>query len=194
MIYPATYDITILQNATWKAAFRATQNRQQLSSIVSSGSTPVFTLPCHGLSASDTVIITGSGSIPCGISLNQPYFVMSSGLTTNSFLLSATTSGTSISASGTASGVFYAAEPLNLGFYVIDSDIKDPIDDFQVGTFSSVITDPANGAFELMLTPSGSAAIEPGEYNYDVSFTSPGGERYYWLTGVATVEHTYSRS
>lgn len=194
MIYPAQYDITILQNATWKASFRATQNRQELASITSSVNTPVFTLPCHGLSAGDTVVITGSGFVPCGISLNEPYFVMSSGLTNDVFFLSTTSSGVSISASGAASGTFYAAEPIDLTSYTIDADIKGILDDVQVGTFTPSVTDAANGLFELMLTPSGSTAISPGRYNYDVSLTSGGGERYYWLTGVATVQRTYSRN
>ena len=194
MIYPATYDITILQNSTWKGVFRATQNRQEIASITSSGNVPIFALPCHGLSAGDTVVLTGSGSIPCGIALNSPYFVMSSGLTSGAFYLSATTSGASISASGTASGTFYVAEPINLTSYTIDSDIKCILDDVQVGTFTPTITDAVNGAFELALTPSGSAAIDPGRYNYDVSLTSTLGERYYWLTGVATVQRTYSRN
>ena len=194
MIYPATYDITILQNSTWKGVFRATQNRQEIASITSSGNVPLFSLPCHGLLAGDTVVITGSGSIPCGIALNSPYFVMSSGLTSSAFYLSATASGASIGASGTASGTFYVAKPVNLTSYAIDSDIKELLEDVQVGTFTPTITDAVNGAFELVLTPSGSAAIGAGRYQYDVSLTSPTGERYYWLTGAATVQRTYSRN
>jgi hypothetical protein len=194
VIYPATYNITILQNSTWQGVFRATQNRQSIETIVASGLAPLFKVPCHKLSAGDKVVVTGSGTLPCGVNQNEPYFVISSGLTNDFFYVSATASGTSISASGVASGVFYIAEPLDLTSYVIDSDIKGLIDLLQVGTFTPSLIDAVNGEFSLTLPPSGSAAIEPGDYNYDVSLTSPGGERYYWLTGLATVRRTYSRN
>jgi hypothetical protein len=42
--------------------------------------------------------------------------------------------------------------------------------------------------------PATAAGLAVGRYGYDVSLTSGSGARYYWLTGVATVQLTYSRN
>jgi len=194
MIYPATYDITILQNATWSGTFRATQNRRELTSITIAGTTPTFALPCHGFAANDKVVFTGGTVVPCGLSLNTVYYVMSSGLTAEAFQVSATSGGATISITGTASGTFYVATPLNITGYTIDSDIKGLLDDIQVATFTSALTTPADGEFTLTLAPATTSGISIGRYGYDVSLTQGGGTRYYWLTGVATVQRTYSRN
>ena len=98
---------------------------------------------------------------------------------------------------GTATGTFYVAEPINLTSYGIDSDIRTLITNEALSPavqFTSTITSAANGEFQLSLTPEQTIAIEVGRYGYDVSLTTAGGERYYWLTGVATVQRTYSRN
>lgn len=194
MIYPATYDITILQNATWSGTFRATQNRQALSGISINAGTPTFSCDCHGLTAGDKVVFTGGTLVPCGLTLNTVYYVISAGLTAGEFQVSATSGGSSISVSGSATGTFYVAEPLNLTGYTVDSDIKEITDDVQVETFTAALTDAANGVFTLTLTPAETAALDTGRYGYDISLTSSTGARYYWLTGVATVQRTYSRN
>lgn len=194
MIYPATYDITILQNATWRGSFRATQNRQELTSITIAGTTPTFNVPCHGLTATTKVVFTGGEDIPCGLSLNVVYYVIAAGLTTGAFQVSATNGGSSISVTGTASGTFYVATPLNITGYTIDADVKGLITNTLVGTFTPTITTATEGEFELMMLPATSLAIEAGNYGWDVSLTQSGGERYYWVTGTATVQRTYSRT
>lgn len=198
MIYPATYNLTILQNATWKGSFRATQNRQTLSSISIAGGTPTFNCDCHGLSAGDKVVFTGGTAIPCGLTLNTIYYVSSAGLTTSAFQVSASSgdssSGISISVTGTATGTFYVAEPVNLTSYGIDADIRALLDNTSISYFDSSITSAADGAFELTLPKERSLPLTEGRYGYDVSLTTSGGERYYWLTGVATVQRTYSRN
>lgn len=209
MIYPASYNITILQNSTWRASFRVTQNRRELDGITVSGGTSLFSLDCHGLAANDRVVFTipsvSSTSIynslepspdvevPCGLSLNTVYYVMASGLTTSSFYVAASSGGTAIGTTGNASGTFYVAQPVSLSGYVIDSDVKQPLTDTQVATFASSIVDSNNGEFQLAMAPAVSSGIEAGRYSYDVSLTQPNGDRYYWLTGVATVTTTYSR-
>lgn len=209
MIYPATYNIAILQNATWRASFRVTQNRQTLDSVTVSGGTVRFALDCHGLSAGNKAIFTtpsvSSDSLyvsiepsplsqtPCGLALNSVYYVIASGLTSNAFYVAATSGGTAIAAAGTASGTFYVAQPVSLSGYTIDSDVKQGLTGVQVGTFSPSIVDSVNGQFQLAMTPAVSSGIEAGRYNYDVSLTQPNGDRFYWLTGVATVSSTYSR-
>jgi hypothetical protein len=194
MIYPATYDITILQNATWSGTFRATQNRRELTSITIAGTTPTFALPCHGFVADDKVVFTGGTDVPCGLSLNTVYFVMSSGLTAGAFQVSATSGGATISVTGTATGTFYVATPLDITGYTVDSDIKGLIDGAQVATFTAALTTPADGEFTLTLLPATTSGISVGRYGYDVSLTQGSGARYYWLTGIATVQLTYSRN
>jgi hypothetical protein len=194
MIYPATYNLTILQNATWKGSFRATQNRQTLSSISIAAGTPTFNCDCHGLTAGDKVVFTGGTTIPCGLTLNTIYYVISAGLTASAFQVSASSGGSSISVTGTATGTFYVAEPVNLTSYGIDADIRGLIDNTSIATFTPTITTAADGAFELVLPKETALTLAEGRYGYDVSLTTSGGERYYWLTGVATVQRTYSRN
>jgi hypothetical protein len=138
---------------------------------------------------------TASGSVlPCNFNVNAVYFVIASGLTVSDFRISTTSSGSSITLSGTASGTFSVSKPVDLTGYTIDADIKGLIDYQEVATFSTAITDASNGLFELSLTPSGTAGLEIGRFGYDVSLTASGGDRYYWVTGLLTVQRTYSRN
>ena len=194
MIYPATHDITLLQNSTWKGVFRATDSRKTLSSISINTGTPTFICNCHGFTAGSKVVFTGGTTFPCGLTVNSVYYVISTGLTTDAFQVSATSGGSSISVSGDALGTFYVATPLNLTGYTIDSDVNGLNTDSQIMTFSATITDAPNGAFELTASPATTEPITPGRYGYDVSLTSASGERYYWVKGTATVEKTYSRN
>lgn len=194
MIYPATNDITILQNATWLGEYRATQQRQTLSGIAIAGGVPTFTASCHGLIADDKVVFTGGTEIPCGLALNTVYYVIATGLTSTEFKVSSTSGGSSIAVTGTATGTFYVAKPLDLTGYTVDADIKGLIDLAQVATFVTTITTAADGAFALALTPATTVAIETGRYGYDISLTNGAGARYYWVTGVASVGLTYSRN
>ena len=194
MIYPASYDITILQNATWSGTFRATENRKTLTSISIATGTPTFLCDCHGFTAGDKVVFTGGTLVPCGLTLNGVYYVISDGLTTDAFQVSASSGGSSITVSGSATGTFYVAEPLDLSGYTVDADVKGLTDLVQVATFTPTLTDAANGEFTLTMTPATTAGIDAGRYGYDVSLTQGSGARYYWLTGVATVQTTYSRN
>jgi hypothetical protein len=194
MIYPASYDITILQNATWRGSFRATQNRREINNIAVVNDEPVFEVSCHDFIADDKVVLTGGALVPCGLSLNEVYYVIASGLTDDNFQVSATISGSSITVDNVPSGTFFVARPVDLTTYTIDSDIKGLLDDTQVGTFTPAFVDAENGEFTLTLPPAESEAIPEGRYGYDVSLTAGSGDRYYWLTGVATVQRTYSRN
>lgn len=194
MIYPGNYDITVLQNATWSEVFRATS---EVKPVTVNTTTSVFTSTCHKLLAGDKVYIapTASGStLPCNFNSDAVYFVIASGLTANDFRIAASTSGSSITLSGTASGTFSVSKPVDLTSYTVDADVKGLIDFQQVATFSTAITDASNGLFQLSLTPSGTAALEVGRFGYDVSLTASGGDRYYWVTGLLTVQRTYSRN
>ena len=198
MIYPAVQNIRILQNATWRGTYRATEQRRPISGVAIDAGVPTFTSACHGLTAGTKVVITVSdeepSEVPCGLSLNTVYYVIATGLTTDAFRLSATSGGSSIIVSGTAAGTFYAAVPLNLTGYAIDADIKDLDTLIQAATFTITAPNASDGEFTLTLTPATALGLAVKDYGYDVSLTSGGGERYYWVTGIATVEITYSRN
>jgi microcystin-dependent protein len=68
----------------------------------------VFTLTSHGLIAGDQVYFTTTGSLPTGLSPNTIYYVISSGLTTNNFEVSATRGGSAVNTSGSQSGTHTA--------------------------------------------------------------------------------------
>lgn len=195
MIFPATYDITVLQDATWRGVFRATENRKTITSVDVDAGAATFNLSCHGLSADDKVVFTGDGGLPCGLNFNTVYYVISANLTTDSFEVSATIGGASVTVSGSASGDIYVANPINITSYTVDADIAIS-ETFTIATsFVPTLTDPVNGEFSLELGTATTISLDPGRNNYvwDLSLTSPGGDRYYWLTGAVTVQRTYSR-
>jgi hypothetical protein len=190
MIYPATYNIVVLQNATWKNQFRATENQKTVVPNVASNT---FTASGHGFTEDQKVVFAG-GTLPQGMADNTIYYVISSGLTANEFAVSGTMGGASLSLSGTAGGTNYVGTPVNLTGYIVDSDIRDVNTNVYIGTFSCTLDDPTNGLFGLELTPATTSGFEAGQFGYDVSLTTPGGERYYWLTGTMTVQLTRSRN
>lgn len=202
MIYPAVQNIRILQNATWRGTYRATQQRGTISDVAVDAGVPTFTSACHGLTAGTKVVLTTSddepATVPCSLSLNTIYYVIATGLTTDAFRLSATSGGSSIIVSGTVTGTvtgtLYVAVPLNLTGYVIDADIKDLDTLMQAATFTITTPNASDGEFTLILTPTTALGLAVKDYGYDVSLTSGAGERYYWVTGVASVEITYSRN
>ncbi len=200
MIYPANYDIIILQNSTWKALLRVTNDRQQLDGVTVSGNALTFSKDCHHLAADDRVVFTAEhvdnqeAELPCGLELNKVYFVIASGLTGSEFKVSTTISGAELNVSGTASGLFYVAKPVNLDGYTVDADLHNPITEQQIATFDCSIADQINGEILMSMAPSVSEGLGQGSYSYDVSLTSSGGERYYWLSGNATVQRTFSRN
>jgi microcystin-dependent protein len=68
----------------------------------------VFTLNSHGLVAGDQVYFTTTGALPTGLSANTLYYVISAGLTTNAFEVSATRGGAAVNTSGSQSGTHTA--------------------------------------------------------------------------------------
>jgi len=64
----------------------------------------VVTLTAHGLTVDDTVIFTTTGALPTGILASVPYYVISAGLTANTFQISATAGGAAINTTGSQSG------------------------------------------------------------------------------------------
>jgi hypothetical protein len=71
---------------------------------VTIASPAVVTASSHGLTANTMVTLYTKGALPTGLTAGNTYYVLSTGLTANSFRLSATLNGTAINTSGTQSG------------------------------------------------------------------------------------------
>jgi hypothetical protein len=85
--------------------------------------------------------------------------------------------------------------PINISGYLFDADICYCCDDQGIITsFSPSIVSAVSGIADLTLSPAQTADFTPGSYSYDVSATTPNGERYYWLKGNVTVSGTCSRN
>ena len=71
---------------------------------VTIASPAVFSLTAHGLAANNVVYFSTSGALPTGLTAGTAYYVISAGLTTDAFEVSATEGGAAINTSGTQSG------------------------------------------------------------------------------------------
>lgn len=79
--------------------------RPGLTVTMTSANPGVVTLAGHGLRADDVVVFETTGALPTNVVAGQPYFVLSSGLTTNTFEFALTSGGTAINTtSGSQSG------------------------------------------------------------------------------------------
>jgi hypothetical protein len=58
MIHPASCDTVILQNSTWQASIRATDNRQLLTDVTIASGLVTFVKLCHSLLAGEKVVFT----------------------------------------------------------------------------------------------------------------------------------------
>ncbi len=59
--------------------------------------------------AGDQVIFSTTGSLPAGLTRYRRYYVISTGLTTNSFKVSTTSGGSAVNTSGSQSGNHFIA-------------------------------------------------------------------------------------
>ncbi len=64
----------------------------------------VFSKTAHGLAAGDKVTFTTTGALPTGLVAGTTYFVISAGLATDAFEVSATDGGAAVNTSGSQSG------------------------------------------------------------------------------------------
>lgn len=64
----------------------------------------VVTLTAHGLTVNDSIVFSTSGSLPTGITAGVTYYVISTGLTANTFQISSTPAGAAVNTSGGQSG------------------------------------------------------------------------------------------
>jgi hypothetical protein len=85
----------------------------------------VVTLPYHGFYVGSQVAFSTTGILPTGINAGTTYYVISSGLRTNQFEISATLNGSAINTTGSQSGTHYISQsPLTL---TLPSSITIPI-------------------------------------------------------------------
>lgn len=80
----------------------------RLISTVTIASPAVVTKTAHGFAAGDPVIFSTTGALPTGITAGTTYFVIATGLTTDTFRFSTTVGGAAVNTSGTQSGVHIA--------------------------------------------------------------------------------------
>jgi hypothetical protein len=194
VIYPGTYDIIITQNSTWKEVFRLSDSIRR---VTLDAATATFTSNCHKLVENDKVYFTpldASGTLPCGIEAASVYYVINSGLTNDTFKVSASLGGTSVAPHGVVTASFSCSKPLNLVGFVVDAEITDMFSNETVQNITTSLPNASNGLVELSLTPASTLGLIEGTYTYDSSLTSPSGERYYWISGAVTVQKTFSRN
>ena len=76
---------------------------------VTSASPAVITKNNHGFVAGDQLVFTTTGALPTGLTKFRRYYVLSTGLTTNSFRVSTTSGGSAVNTSGGQSGTHFIA-------------------------------------------------------------------------------------
>lgn len=82
----------------------------------------VVTKSAHGLVAGNPVYFTTTGTLPTGITSKQVYYVISTGLTTNTFEFSATVGGSAVNTSGSQSGTQTLVIPILFTSYGSGAD------------------------------------------------------------------------
>lgn len=92
-------------NFAFKVEYDDAPSARSTAATVTIASPGVVTWNNHGLLADAAVVFSTTGALPTGLVAGTTYYVKSTGLTANSFQLSATKGGTSIVTSGTQSGV-----------------------------------------------------------------------------------------
>ncbi len=104
-----TYNV---QNAISKGAVNIESDTNPFTVTVASPA--VFTLANHGLAVGQKVKLRTTIALPTGLTAGVEYYVISSGLTSSTFKLSATSGGSAINTTGTQSGVHTIDRTYNL--------------------------------------------------------------------------------
>lgn len=79
-----------------KAYFNRPASKFNFVAVTANADDTLTTSSAHGLSANDTVIFETDGTIPTGLTADTQYYVISSGLTTTVFKVSATLGGSAV--------------------------------------------------------------------------------------------------
>ncbi len=69
----------------------------------------VITKSNHGLVAGDQIVFSTTGALPTGLTKFSRYYVLSTGLTANSFRVSTSSNGTAVNTSGSQNGTHFIA-------------------------------------------------------------------------------------
>lgn len=84
---------------------------------------------------------------------------------------------------------------LDLTNYSVEAQIRKTYESLTSVSFTTTISaSPTTGLIDLELTPTQTAALEPGRYVYDLVITSAGGIKTRVIEGIATVNPSVSRS
>lgn len=109
--HAASAPITLIQitrpgeyDATGDVAYLNINSRPFTVTIASPG---VFTATRHGLLSGTPITLSTSGALPTGLAEYTTYYVIATGLTADTFRLSATLGGSAINTSGSQSGTHY---------------------------------------------------------------------------------------
>ena len=100
----------IFQNTTDNSIFHESLNIENLTAggdtvTMTIASPAVVTLVGHGLVAGQTIKFATTGALPTGVSAGVVYYVISTGLTADTFRFSTTSGGSAVNTSGSQSGV-----------------------------------------------------------------------------------------
>lgn len=84
---------------------------------ISIGANATINFISHNFEAGDTIYLTTTGALPTGLTPSTTYYVISTGLTANSFRIAATLNGSAITTSGTQSGThtLFSTVPMSVG-------------------------------------------------------------------------------
>jgi hypothetical protein len=143
-----------------------------LPQIVTSGSvgnftvnasTDTLTLTAHGLILGETVRFSSSGTLPAGLTAGTNYYVISEGLTANTFKVSATPNGTEVDITDIGSGTHTVS--LGLGQILIPEITDETTHDWTdyKGKWDLILQNPAGKRLGAYV--SGSFRIERGITN-----------------------------
>lgn len=103
IVLSGLYRITAnINNTTYQieAASNATLSTTTSTVTITSANPGVVTWNSHGLTAGTPIFFTTTGSLPANITASVTYYVLAAGLTSNSFEIGATPTGTAIDTSG----------------------------------------------------------------------------------------------
>lgn len=92
----------------WLGKTQLNQSSGSPLSVLVNTSTDTFTANAiHGLGVGDRIAFSSSNTLPGGLSANTSYFVISSGLTTTAFKVSATSGGSAVDITTSGTGVTF---------------------------------------------------------------------------------------
>lgn len=83
-------------------------SKTQTGATVTIASPAVVSWTAHGLVAGQAVVFTTTGALPTGLTAGTTYYVISAGLATDTFRVSATLGGSAVNTSGSQSGTHTA--------------------------------------------------------------------------------------